>query len=58
MDFLGDRRFLYAIAAAIVVVILAAVFWPRGQPIAPPAPAMTSSPAATPTAPSTNAPKQ
>ena len=24
MDFLGDRRFLYAIAAVIVVVILAA----------------------------------
>jgi len=58
MDFLGDRRFLYAIAAVIVVVILAAVFWPRNQPIAPPASATTSAPVATPTAPSTTAPKQ
>jgi hypothetical protein len=57
MDFLGDKRLLYAIAAVIVVVILAAVFWPRNQPIAPPAPATTSAPAATPTAPSTTAPK-
>jgi hypothetical protein len=58
MDFFKDKRFWYAIGALIVVVIVVAVVWQRSLTMAPPAPATTNSPATTPTAPSTTAPKQ
>jgi hypothetical protein len=49
MDFFQDKRFWHAIAALIVVVILAVMFWPRNQPTVAPAPATTNSPATVPT---------
>jgi hypothetical protein len=59
MNFIQDKRFWYSIVAVIVVVmVVAAVFWPRNQTTESLAPATTSSPAATPAAPSTTAPKQ
>ena len=58
MNFFGDKRFWYAIAALIVVVILVALFWPRSQTMAPPSPATTSSPATAPAAPSTTEPNK
>ncbi len=58
MNLFGDKRFWYAIVALIFVVILVTVFWNRSPTIAPPTPASTSSPATTPEAPSTTAPKQ
>ncbi len=51
MNFFGEKRFWYAIVAVIVVVIVAAVFWPRNQTMEPSMPAAT-----TPSAPSTTTP--
>ena len=56
MNFFGDKRFWYAIVAVIVVVIVAAVFWPRSQTMEPSVPAATNPPATTPPAPSTKTP--
>ena len=39
MNFFGDKRLWYAIFAVIVVVIVAAVFWPRNQTMEPSVPA-------------------
>jgi len=49
MDFFQDKRFWHAIAALIVVVILAVMFWPRNQPTVAPAAATPNSPATVPT---------
>ena len=35
MNFFGDKRFWYAIVAAVVVLVVAAVFWPRNQTMEP-----------------------
>ncbi len=56
MNFFGDKRFWYAIVGVIVVVIVAAVFWPRNQPMEPSMPAATNPPATTPSTPSTTTP--
>jgi hypothetical protein len=59
MNFFGDKRFLYAIVAVfVVVIVVATVFWPRNQTMESQAPATTSSPTATPASPSTTVPKQ
>jgi fucose permease len=58
MNFFGDKRFLYAIAVLVVVIVVAAVFWPRNETVESQAPATTSSPTATPASPSPTAPKQ
>jgi hypothetical protein len=57
MNFLSDKRFWYAVAAVIVVVILYVVLRPSNLTEAPLAPATTSSPAATPQSSPTPAPK-
>ncbi len=51
MNFFGDKRIWYVAAAVIVVIILAVVLWPRRVTMPSPAPATTSAPATTPTAP-------
>ncbi len=56
MNFFGEKRFWYAIVAVIVVVIVAAVFWPRNQTMEPSMPAPTNPPATTPSTPSTTTP--
>jgi hypothetical protein len=56
MNFFGDKRFWYAIVGVIVVVIVAAVFWPRDQTKEPSMPAATNPPATTPSTPSTTTP--
>jgi flagellar biosynthesis/type III secretory pathway M-ring protein FliF/YscJ len=59
MNFFGDKRFLYAIVAVfVVIIVVAAVFWSRNQTTESQAPATTSSPTATPASPSTTVPKQ
>ena len=58
MNFVGDKRFWYAIVAAVVVVVVVAVFWPRNQTMEPYVPAATNPPATAPAVPPTTPPKQ
>ena len=58
MNFFGDKRFWYAIIAVVVVLVVAAVFWPRNQTMEPSVPAATNPQATTPAIPPTTPPKQ
>ena len=58
MDVFGDKRFWYAVAALIVVVVIAVAIWSRSKtegPLSPAttteAPAKTSPPSPTPESP-------